>query len=115
MRNTITIQSVSTIFISVSADLETDHGRQTWGKTEQEVVGDQEEPLYHNEGLVPQEVSQEEDGEKEGQVGVCPDREQVVGHLWVREDECLSSYTACLLHISWSINTEERLVSYKCS
>lgn len=46
--------------------LKEDHSRQTRGKAEQDVVGDQEEPLYHNEGLIPQEVGQEEDGEKEG-------------------------------------------------
>lgn len=63
-------------------DLKEDHSRQTRGKAEQDIVGDQEEPLHHNEGLMPEEVSQEEDREKEGQVGVCPDREQVVGHLW---------------------------------
>ena len=63
-------------------DLKEDHSRQTRGEAEQEAVGDQEEPLYHNEGLVPQEVSQEEDREKEGEVGVRPDREEVVGHLW---------------------------------
>lgn len=60
-------------------DLKADHSRQTRGEAEQNVVHDQKEPLYHNEGLMPQEVSQEEDREKEGQVGVCPDREQVVG------------------------------------
>lgn len=81
MKNIITIQLFSIIFINFSMDLKEDHCRQPWGKTEQDIVGDQEEPLYHNEGLVPQEVSQEEDGEKEGEVGVRPDREQVVGHL----------------------------------
>lgn len=63
-------------------DLKEGHSRQTRGKAEQDVVGDQEEPLQHNEGFMPQEVSQEENREKERQVGVCPDREQVVGHLW---------------------------------
>lgn len=63
-------------------DLKDDHRRQTRGKAEQDIVGDQEEPLHHNEGLVPQQVSQQEDGDEEGQVGVRPDREQVVSHLW---------------------------------
>lgn len=78
----ITIQSVSTILFSVSVDLNEDHSRQTRGEAEQNIGRDQREPLYHNEGLMPQEVSQEEDREKEGQVGVCPDRVQVVGQLW---------------------------------
>lgn len=68
--------------MSVSVDLKEDHSRQTRGEAQQEVVGDQEEPLQHDDGLIPQEVGQEEDGEEEGQVGVCPDGEQVVGHLW---------------------------------
>ncbi|KAF3848039.1 hypothetical protein F7725_021067 [Dissostichus mawsoni] len=32
------------------------HSEQPWGEAEQDVVGDQEETLHHDEGLVPQEV-----------------------------------------------------------
>lgn len=62
----ITIQMPLKMFSSVSMNLKEDHSRQTPGKAEQNVVGDQEEPLHHNERLIPQEVGQEEDGEKEG-------------------------------------------------
>lgn len=55
-----------TIFISISANLKEDHGRQTRGKAEQDVVGDQEEPLNHDERLIPQKVGEEEDGEQKG-------------------------------------------------
>lgn len=69
------------IFISCIVYLKEDHSEQPWGEAEQDVVGDQEETLHHDEGLVPQEVRQEEDGQKTRQLGVGPDREQVVGHL----------------------------------
>ena len=82
MQSINTIQLFSKRVICVSLDLKDDHCRQTRGEAEQDIVGYKEEPLYHNEGLVLQYISQEEDGEKEGQVRVRPDREQVVGHLW---------------------------------
>lgn len=63
-------------------DLKKDHSRQSRGKAEQDIVGDQEEPLHHDDGLVPQKVSQQEYREKKGQIGICPDGEQVVGQLW---------------------------------
>ncbi len=62
----IIIAGLNIFFVNVSVDLKEDHGRQTRSKAEQDVVGDQEEALYHNEGLIPQEISQEEDREKEG-------------------------------------------------
>ena len=66
-------------------DLEEHHGRHAGGEAEQDIIGDQEEPLDDDEGLVPQQVGQQEDREQDGQVGVRPDGEQVVGHLLVRE------------------------------
>jgi len=66
-------------------DLEKSHGRQARGEAQQEVVGDQEQSLDHYDGLVSQQVRQQEDGEQDDQVGVCPDGEQVVGHLLVRQ------------------------------
>ena len=64
-------------------DLEERHGRQAGGEAEQDIIGDQEEPLDDDEGLVPQQVGQQEDREQDGQVGVRPDGEQVVGHLLI--------------------------------
>lgn len=52
--------------INVSVDLKEDHSWQTRSKAQQDVVGDQEEPLYHDEGLIPKEIGQKEDGEQEG-------------------------------------------------
>lgn len=75
-----------------SADLKDNHSRQTWGKAKQDIVGDEEEPLYDDDGFIPQEVSQQEDREEKDEIGVCPDREQVVVYLWetrsTRENEC---------------------------
>ena len=69
----------------LSMDLEERHGRQAGGEAEQHIIGDQEEPLDDDNGLVPQQVGQQEDWEQDGQVGVRPHGEQVVGHLLVRE------------------------------
>ena len=55
--------------------------RKVMGEAEQDIVGDQEEALDHDYRLVPQEVCQQEDGEEDGQVGLRPDGERVVGHL----------------------------------
>lgn len=68
MKNIITTVFSNIFIMFFSVDLKEDHSGQIRGKAEQDIVGDQEEPLYHNEGLVPQEVTQEEDGEKAGQV-----------------------------------------------
>lgn len=80
----IEIQMVSTISISVYVDLKEHHSSQTGDKAEQDVVEDQSGPLHHDEGLMSQEVGQQEDWEKECQVGISPDGEQVVCHLWGR-------------------------------
>ncbi|KAG7265976.1 hypothetical protein CRUP_022681 [Coryphaenoides rupestris] len=54
-------------------DLEKSHGRQAGGEAQQEVVGDQEQCLDHYDGLVSQQVRQQEDGEQDGQ--------QMMGYL----------------------------------
>lgn len=65
----------------ISADLKEDHCRQIGGKAEQDIVGDKEQTLYHNDRLIPQEVRKKEHWEKEGKIGIRPNREQVIGHL----------------------------------
>lgn len=61
---------------------------------------------------MPQKVSQQEYREKEGQVGIRPDREQVVGQLWEKkqatENMNVDRHSVLVQSISHcSIKTEE--------
>ena len=63
-------------------NLKDSHSWQAWAETEQKPVDDQEDSLHDNKRLVSQKVGQQEHRNEDGEIGVCPYREQIVGQLW---------------------------------